>query len=103
MADEYVQAITTFNCAVDGTPYAVGAGDTFRTNDPVVKAHKELFGPMKVRDSRREVRRPYGAALLETASAAPGERRTRGRQAAAEPPAAAPEEAPVAATTASEV
>lgn len=94
---EYVTANTSFSCSLDGvTPYSVHEGDVFAADDPVVTQEPGSFEPLYVRDSR-EVRRPlharpYPGAQRETATAAPGERRT-----VVTAPPAPPAGAPVAA------
>ena len=73
----------------DGTPVTVGRGDRFYADDPVVAGREHLFGELTVRTSRPAG--PGTAAAAETASAAPGERRTvtrppAGKRAESPPP-----------------
>lgn len=78
-----VRALEPFAVYVDGVPVQVGAGDLFYADDPVVKGRESMFGEIKVRTSEqpksRGTRRP--AAAVETATAAPGEKRATRRAA----------------------
>lgn len=61
-----------------GTPFQVATGDTFYSDDFVVKGRENLFGEVIVRVSHPG--RPTSADA-ETASAGPGSRRTVSRPA----------------------
>jgi hypothetical protein len=62
-----------------GNPFFVRKGDRFLSSDPVVKGYAESFGELSVRSSGAP--QSTTAAASETASAAPGERRTPSRAA----------------------
>lgn len=68
-----LRAKETFFYAGEGYSSRVQAGDLFDADDPCVKGHEYLFETVEVTAARR-------AAAVETATAEPGERRTRGRQ-----------------------
>lgn len=84
----------------DGTPLVIGKGDRFYADDPAVAGREHLFGELTVRTSR--ARPADSAAAVETATAGPGDRRTRtlptrgGRRGSQPPPptAAAPAAGP---------
>ena len=63
-----VYAISTTNTARDGLIFRLAEGEVWDADDPLVKAHPDLFSkePTKVRRS---------APRVERATAAPGERR----------------------------
>lgn len=63
-----VVALASFVGAVGATDISVRTGDLFGADDPIVKKFPTLFGPVKVRQSVPTPR-------VETASAAPGEKR----------------------------
>lgn len=106
MADKQpvmMQATQAFSCSLgrDGrVPFAVGAGDIFPASDEVVRKYPANFRALTVRDSS-VVRRPLPAYPgAETATAAPGERRSLDRPSTPPPDRATP---PVPAPTGSEV
>lgn len=68
-----VEARQSFSMNLRGAPYAVGAGDRFWSDDPIVKGRECLFRELVVRDSRPP-RRPTTSAV-ETATAEPGSTR----------------------------
>ncbi len=57
-----LMALATFAAEVDGVMYAVHAGDVVPPSHPAVKGREQLFEPV---------------SPVETATAAPGERRRR--------------------------
>lgn len=61
----------------DGTPLVVGRGDRYYADDPVVAGREKLFTELQVKSSQ-----PAAPTAVETATAAPGERRSvsRGKQ-----------------------
>jgi uncharacterized Ntn-hydrolase superfamily protein len=65
-----VRAKEAFSYDANGYSHNVAAGDLYDSEDPSVKKRAHLFEPVEVAAARR-------AEALETASAAPGERRTR--------------------------
>lgn len=65
-----VRAKEPFSYDADGYSHNVGAGQLFDSEDPCVKKRAHLFEPVEVAVAR-------AARALETASAAPGERRSR--------------------------
>jgi hypothetical protein len=73
-SDRIVEALEPFSADVDGTPVGVSKGDKFYADDPVVRGRAHLFGDVTVRRTRR----PASSGAVETATAAPGERRTVG-------------------------
>lgn len=68
-----VEALEAFSTDVDGVPVGVSRGDKFYDDDPVVRDRRHLFGEVTVRSTRA---RPASMSAVETATAAPGERRT---------------------------
>jgi len=66
---ELVQARESFYGAFG----EVHAGDLFWADDPVVKAAPSLFGPPTIRETPGRASSP----VVEQATAAPGEKRTR--------------------------
>jgi hypothetical protein len=62
---QIVMALTSF---VGGAGLTVIKGDLFAADDPIVKKHPTLFGPVALRRSGSEPR-------IEQATAAPGEKR----------------------------
>jgi hypothetical protein len=72
-----VQALESFSVDLDGAPFSVQAGDSFLASDPVVKGREGLFGEVSLRSSGAP--RRATAVATETATAAPGERRTPSR------------------------
>lgn len=62
----------------DGRPFSVNAGDRFYSDDPAVKGREQLFGELTVRTSvpPQSKGAPASARAEETATAAPGSRRT---------------------------
>jgi hypothetical protein len=62
----------------DGRPFSVVTGDTFYSDDPVVKGREQLFGELTVRTSQGPSHKPppAPARAAETADAAPVQRRT---------------------------
>jgi hypothetical protein len=79
MADaKIVEALSGFVVYLTpGNPFIVRKGDRFMSDDPVVKGYGESFGDVSVRSSGAP--RQTSAAAAETATAAPGERRTPSR------------------------
>lgn len=76
MADvTIVEALESFSVDIDGVPFTVNRFDKFPSDDPVTRGRAHLFGEVTVRRSRQPAR---PAAAVETATAAPGERRTVG-------------------------
>lgn len=74
MADaKIVEALEPFSADIDGVPVGVCKGDKFYDDDPVVRDRRHLFGEVTVRSTRT---RPPSMSAVETATAAPGERRT---------------------------
>lgn len=73
MADRsIVEAREPFSVTLpNGTPFMVARGDRFYSDDPLVKGRENLFGELKVRSTQQQDNRS-----TETATAAPGERRT---------------------------
>lgn len=65
---QVVVALASFIGAVGKTEIMVREGFLFASDDPLVKKHPSLFGPVQV---RRSVPEP----AIETATAAPGEKR----------------------------
>lgn len=63
---EVVVAKESFGCEVNGVPRAVTKGETFHPQHTVVQGREDAFEPFKLQND------------LEQATAAPGERRTRG-------------------------
>lgn len=64
----------------DGRPFSVVAGDKFYSDDPVVKGREQMFGELTVRaSSPPQSKGPAAARAVETADAAPAQRRTVGR------------------------
>lgn len=61
-------ALTSFVGAVGKVEVDVRAGHLYAADDPIVKKHPTLFGPVEVRRSVVEPR-------VEQATAAPGEKR----------------------------
>lgn len=63
----------------DGTPFNVGAGDRFWSDDPIVTTRARLFGEITVRSSlpaqQQKPSQPSTSGDVETASAPPGSRR----------------------------
>jgi hypothetical protein len=62
---QIVMALTSF---VGGAALTVIEGDLFAADDPIVKKHPKLFGPVALRRSVPEQR-------VEQATAGPGEKR----------------------------
>lgn len=79
MADRRImEAAESFSVYLkDGTPFVVVTGERFWSDDPIVEGREHLFGELSVRSSRPA--RPASRAV-ETASAAPGSRRTVTRE-----------------------
>jgi len=78
-----MQAKQAFSCSLDRdglVPYAVGPGDVFPATDEIVRRFPDMFRPLLVRDSS-VIRRPLASypGAAETATAAPGERRSMAR------------------------
>lgn len=69
-----VRAKEPFSYDADGYSHNVAAGALFDSEDPAVKKRAHLFEAVEVAAARRAA-----AVSTETASAAPGERRTRTR------------------------
>ena len=67
---------------IDGRRVRLTKDDPWRSDDPVVKAAPQFFvdEPSKVQSSLA----PASAPVVEQATAAPGEKRARGRKAPAE-------------------
>lgn len=63
------------NPIVEKPSVIVRAGQTYRTNDPVVKAHPHLFVPAET----NAVATPVMAPPVEAATANPGEKRSTRR------------------------
>jgi hypothetical protein len=61
-------ALTSFVGAVGKAEITIRKGDLFASDDPIVRKHPKLFGPV-------EVRRTGPAPRVEQATAAPGEKR----------------------------
>lgn len=61
--DAILVATSSFSTTINGVPRVVTKGETFREGHPVVEGREELFKPFAVDNE------------LETATAAPGERR----------------------------
>jgi hypothetical protein len=61
------RATTSFFCVVEDVEYIVHAGELFPSDDPVVAAHPELFGPAVL----------LTGGPVETATSGPGEKRNR--------------------------
>lgn len=59
-----VAASESFAAEADGVAYSVRKGDLFVDAHPLVRKHPTLFGPVRLAHER-----------IETASAAPGEKR----------------------------
>jgi hypothetical protein len=87
MADKKImEATTSFAVYLeDGTPFSVVTGDRFYSDDPVLVGREQLFGEITVRTSRPRPNPqpgpPPAAGDPETATAAPGARRTLSRKA----------------------
>lgn len=78
MADRgIVEANQPFSVTLpDGTPLNVSKGDRYYSDDQVVKGREALFSPLSVKATARP------AGKVETATAAPGERRVVSRPSA---------------------
>lgn len=63
-----------FAADVAGVPRVVAAGQLVDSSDPIVKGRERFFEPVDMYMGRRSEKPP---AQAETATAVPGERRTR--------------------------
>jgi hypothetical protein len=72
MSDDILVAKESFSTEINGVPRAVTKGETFREGHPVVEGREEMFKPFKIDNE------------IETATAAPGEKRRRTRAKKAE-------------------
>lgn len=68
-----LRVVEPFSCDVQGLPRVYSAGDLVHSTDPVVSGRERFFVTVEEFADR-------GAATVEQATAAPGERRTRGRR-----------------------
>jgi hypothetical protein len=81
-----LEATTSFAIYLrDGTPFSVVTGDRFWSDDPAVAGREQLFGEVTVRTSlpraNSKAGPPPAAGDTETATAAPGSRRSLNRKA----------------------
>ena len=83
-----VQCRSTFATSDNGNTVMIQGGDLYYSDDPIVKGRESLFSEPTVKSSRPA---KSTARAQETATAAPGERRSVARPAKAESkPAAKP-------------
>jgi hypothetical protein len=80
-----LEAMTSFAIYLrDGTPFSVVTGDRFWSDDPAVAGREQLFGEVTVRSSlpraNTKAGPPPAAGDAETATAAPGSRRSLSRK-----------------------
>lgn len=80
-----LEAATSFAIYLkDGTPFSVVTGDRFWSDDPAVVGREQLFGEITVRSSvpraNAKAGPPPAAGDTETATAAPGSRRSLSRK-----------------------
>lgn len=91
-----LRAREAFACSdAQGTPRVVRPGDLFDSTDPLVTGRQNLFEPVEVATQRSEAV-VAGGSSVESATAAPGEKRSvstgRGRKSSKDSADAAPTE-----------
>lgn len=92
-----LRAREAFACSdAQGTPRVVRPGDLFDSTDPMVTGRETLFEPVEVATQRSEAVVAGGSSSVESATSAPGEKRSvstgRGRKSPKDSTDAAPTE-----------